>query len=294
MAGVSVLDLAGLGALLDALHSRGYTVLGPTVRDGVITTGEVHTLEDLPRGVGDEQDAGHYRLRERDDDALFGFAAPMQSAKQVFFPAAELIWRGRHRADRGFTTELEQAEPSPVALFGVRSCDLAAVGVHDAVLADRQYVDTRYQARREGTFVVAAACAEPAGTCFCASMNTGPKPRSGYDIALTEILDGEHRFLAEAGTPAGEALLAQVPAPLGLGRVRLGDQRRDHQGPQVVADGSEHADRGAAGPALQERAEPPLGGRCQQMPGMHQLHDGVPDVLLHVGGGRQRPDRRHG
>jgi hypothetical protein len=94
----------------------------------------------------------------------------------------------------------------------VRSCDLAAVGVHDAVLADREFVDTRYQARREGTFVVAASCAEPAGTCFCASMDTGPKPTQGYDIALTEILTGGHRFLAEAGTKAGEEVLAQVGA----------------------------------------------------------------------------------
>jgi hypothetical protein len=56
------------------------------VRDGVITTGEVRTLEDLPRGVGDEQDAGHYRLRDRDDEAIFGFAAPMQSAEAGLLP----------------------------------------------------------------------------------------------------------------------------------------------------------------------------------------------------------------
>ncbi len=208
MAGAWVLDLDGLRVLLDVLQDRGYTVLGPVVRDGVITTGEVRTLEDLPRGVGDEQDAGHYRLRDRDDEAFFGFAAPMQSPKQVFFPADELIWRGRG----GFDTELPMKQPNPVALFGVRSCDLAAVGLHDAVLADREFVDTRYQARRDRTFVVAASCADPADTCFCASMDTGPKPTHGYDIALTEILTGGHRFLAEAGTKAGEEVLAQVEA----------------------------------------------------------------------------------
>ncbi|HRY09031.1 MAG: 4Fe-4S dicluster domain-containing protein [Actinobacteria bacterium] len=242
MAGVSVLDLAGLGALLDALHSRGYTVLGPTVRDGVITTGEVHTLEDLPRGVGDEQDAGHYRLRERGDDAIFGFAAPMQSAKQVFFPADELIWRGRRTPDGAFDVGHAQSDPAPVALFGVRSCDLAAVGVHDAVLDRREFVDTRYQARRDGTFVVAASCAEPAGTCFCVSMDTGPKPTGGYDIALTEILDGEHRFLAEAGTPAGEEVLAEVPAqPADYDDVAAADevidQARSRMGRTMRTDG---------------------------------------------------------
>ncbi|MEZ5118405.1 MAG: 4Fe-4S dicluster domain-containing protein [Candidatus Nanopelagicales bacterium] len=143
---------------------------------------------------------------------LFGFAAPMQSAKPVFFPADELLWRGRRNADEGFSVEAAPTTQPPVALLGVRSCDLAAVGVHDVVLTSRGLVDTRYAARRDGTFVVATTCADPAGTCFCASMGTGPKPQAGYDIALTELLDGEHRFLAEAGTPAGEELLACLEA----------------------------------------------------------------------------------
>jgi len=51
-------------------------------------------------------------------------------------------------------------------------------------------------------------CGTAAATCFCASMNTGPKAGAGCDIALTELLDGRHEFLAEAGSAAGEALLA--------------------------------------------------------------------------------------
>ncbi len=48
-----------------------------------------------------------------------------------------------------------------------------------------------YAARREDAFVVAVNCFEPGGTCFCVSMGTGPKAEAGYDLALTEILDGE-------------------------------------------------------------------------------------------------------
>ena len=211
MAEASMLDLRGLQALIEALRDRGYTVMGPTVRDGVITTGEVRTLDDLPRGVGDDQEAGHYRLRSRADGALFGYAAPMQSAKPVFFPADEIIWRGS-RGEDGFGVRADEPAAGPLALLGVRACDLAAVGVQDSVLAQREFTDTRYVQRRDRTFVVATACADPAGTCFCASMDTGPKPKSGYDIALTELLAGEHRFLAEAGSEDGQRLLAQVAA----------------------------------------------------------------------------------
>jgi ferredoxin len=211
MAEKSILDLCGLQGLIDALQGRGYAVLGPTVRDGAIVISEISTLDDLPRGVADEQDAGHYRLRERGDEALFGYAAPVQSAKPVFFPADEMLWRGRRGPEGGFTVEPAQPQPSPVALLGLRSCDLAALSVHDTVLTSRGLVDARYAARRADTFIVAVTCADPAGTCFCASMGTGPRPLAGYDIALTELLETEHRFLAEAGSPVGEDLLAELP-----------------------------------------------------------------------------------
>jgi sulfhydrogenase subunit beta (sulfur reductase) len=66
---------------------------------------------------------------------------------------------------------------------------------------------------RDGAFLVAVNCTEPGGTCFCASMGTGPKATTGFDIALTEVLEGkDHYFTAEAGSERGEALLAEVGA----------------------------------------------------------------------------------
>src|SRR6185503_1396128 len=88
-----LLDLQGLQRLIDVLVAQGYAVVGPTVRDGAIVNAPVRTIDDLPRGWGDEQDAGHYRLRRREDDALFGYAAGAQSPKPVLFPAEELIRR---------------------------------------------------------------------------------------------------------------------------------------------------------------------------------------------------------
>lgn len=218
MAGeASIVDRRGLQALIDALRSRGYRVLGPAVHDDVITVREISSVDDLPHGLGDEQDAGTYRLRERGDPALFGYAAPVQSAKPVFFPADELLWRGRRNAQGpGFEVQTKQPGDDRVALFGVRSCDLAAIGVQDAVLAGRSMIDPRYTARRRQTFLVAATCADPASSCFCASMGTGPRPTTGYDLAITELLDDRQRFLLEAGSAAGEEVLADLPGtPVG-------------------------------------------------------------------------------
>lgn len=206
----SIVDRRGLQELIDVLRGRGYRVLGPTRRDAAIVVAEITELGDLPVGVGDLQEPGAYRLRDRGDEALFGYAAPVQSAKPVLFPADELLWRGRRAAD-GFTIDPAEPDPQPVALFGVRSCDLAAVGVHDAVLADRESRDPRYATRRAATFIVAGTCEFPAGTCFCASMGTGPRPADGYDLCVTELLDVDHRFLLEAGSAAGEEVLADLP-----------------------------------------------------------------------------------
>ena len=213
-----LMDLDGLQALIDALRRRGWTVLGPTVRDGAIVNAPVRTVSDLPVGWGDDQDAAHYRLRRRDDDAVFGFASGAQSAKPVFFPTEEVLWRGRRTAD-GFEAEpVDPAGDGPYALLGVRSCDLHAVGIHDTVLRDRARADAAYAARREGAFVVAVTCGEPGGTCFCVSMGTGPRPRPGhgapYDLALTELIDDAgHRFLVEVGSDRGLEVVDEIGAP---------------------------------------------------------------------------------
>jgi len=62
--------------------------------------------------------------------------------------------------------------------------------------------------------VIAVTCTDPAGTCFCVSMDTGPVPSEGYDIALTELYaSGPHRFVAVSGSPRGAELIERLAAP---------------------------------------------------------------------------------
>ncbi len=209
-----VIDLAGLQSLIDTLRAGGRTVVGPTMRDGALTYAEIDGLDDLPRGVGDSQEAGRYRLRERGDGALFGYASAAQSFKPWLFPARQLLWSGRRTAD-GFTVEAADGEQARLALLGVRGCDLRAIAIHDRVLGDteRPAGDAHYLAARTDALIIAVACAEPSGTCFCVSMGTGPHPGAGADLVLTELdVDADHRFLVEVATERGaSALDDQVP-----------------------------------------------------------------------------------
>ena len=136
----------------------------------------------------------------------------MQSAKPVFFPADELLWRGRRNADEGFSVETgPRYAAEPVALFGVRSCDLAAVGSPrrgaGLTCVDRHPVRVPPGGDVRGRPPPARTLP---GRVSARRWVPGRSPTAGYDIALTELLDGEHRFLAEAGTGAGEELLARL------------------------------------------------------------------------------------
>ncbi len=211
--GAVTFDVEGLQDLLDALGRRGFTVLGPTVRDRAVVPGRVRSVADLPGGWGDVQEPGTYRLRRRDDDALFGYAADAISWKAALFPARELVWSGV-RTDDGFVATVGHSSTAfgdpPYAIVGIRSCDLHALAVHDRVLAERGVPDAQYAERRKDAFLVTVVCSDPSGTCFCVSMQTGPRADSGYDLALTELLEGGHRFLARAGSDRGAEVLAEL------------------------------------------------------------------------------------
>ena len=52
-----------LDRLVEALRTRGYTVMGPVARDGALVWDEVSSAADLPAGWTDEQAPGRYRLQ---------------------------------------------------------------------------------------------------------------------------------------------------------------------------------------------------------------------------------------
>jgi ferredoxin len=91
------------------------------------------------------------------------------------------------------------------AFLGARSCDLHAIEIQDRTFLHGPHVDPHYRARREGVFIIAVNCSQSAATCFCTSMQTGPKAERSFDLALTELPES---FVVEVATPRGADLLA--------------------------------------------------------------------------------------
>jgi formate hydrogenlyase subunit 6/NADH:ubiquinone oxidoreductase subunit I len=198
-----------LQELLDIFARRGYRCVGPQERDGAITYDTLGSVADLPKGVRDSQQPGQYRLSHGGDACLFAWANGPQALKPLLFAPAEPLWRAA-KTDRGFTVETVLPETRPLAVIGVRACDLAALAIQDQIFLRGEHPDPYYAARRESLFLVAVNCTHPAATCFCVSTGDGPHAIAGFDLALTELEDG---FTVEMGSRAGEQVLAELDLP---------------------------------------------------------------------------------
>jgi len=207
-AGPAVFGLDGLDRLVTVLAGHGYRVIGPTVRDSAIVLDELDSAAQLPAGVGVETGPGYYRLRPRQDHAMFAHSAGPGSWKQFLHPPRRQLWSA---GPDGEFRPATSASPR-YAFLGVRGCDLAATGILGRVLGGGPQRDGSFEGIRQNLFIIAVNCTEPGGVCFCASMGTGPGAGPGYDLALTERIDDSgHWFLAETGTPEGARILADVP-----------------------------------------------------------------------------------
>jgi ferredoxin len=238
-----VVDRACFGTLFEALADAGYTIVAPTIGDHAIRYGLVSSVEDLPIGWTAEQDAGTYRLRRRDDQALFGYAVGQQSWKQYLYPPRTTLFRVKR--DNGSLEFVTDDVPAVrYAFVGVRACELAAIEIQDRVFLGPR-PDRTYHTLRRDLFTVGVNCTVAGGTCFCVSMGTGPQCTAGYDLVLTEVVAPDrHEFVFESGSEAGERVLAELPGrpvePADLEAVdRIVADTAAHMGRAMDTDGIE-------------------------------------------------------
>ena len=243
-AGASFLPAARLDDLIGALHADGRRVVGPVVEDGGIKMAEIEHAADLPFGWTASAAPGLVRLSRRSaDDPAAGRAfdnGPAWSGiKPWTFPSRVDALSVETREDGSLGVRVEAPANQPTAVIGARACDLAALAVHDRVLAGGPAVDPDYAARRADLLVVAVECALATSTCFCTSMGTGPEVTTGADIVLAEVDGG---FVARSDSLAGERLLAGLglaaAGPLRVGKaIEQVTKVRDAMGHAVEAEG---------------------------------------------------------
>ncbi len=196
-----------LHTLVCELQSAGYRVIGPTLRDQAIIYDEIDSVADLPQGWTDEQQPGSYRVAKRPDMALFGYTVGPHSWKKFLHPPRLRLWQAS-RTGNEVSFSHDETPSQKYAFLGVRSCELHAIAIQDQVFLQAGHEDVGYRQRRDDSFIIALNCSEAGGTCFCASMKTGPQATNSFDLALTELLsEDRHEFLVEIGSQAGADLM---------------------------------------------------------------------------------------
>jgi len=167
------------------LQRQGYTVVGPSLSEGVVRLTELRGGEDLASGVTDIQGPGSYFLG---GESAFVFASvngPDSPKTYLHPPEIELS----KLVEEGRAIELVSSFHSDrkYAFFGIRPCDLRGVGIMDRAMRMPGFEDLVYSTMRDGSIFIVVNCTRAGKNCFCASMGTGPAADSGYDVAITEL-----------------------------------------------------------------------------------------------------------
>lgn len=197
-----------LDQLFMLLSQAGYKIIGPKLENQAIIYSEIHSLSDLPKGIGDYQEKGTYRIRKRSDDAYFGYNLGSDTFKRFLFLPKEPLFK---IAQGGEIQTLSLNKIKKQALLGVRACELHAIQIQDKVFLSDNYHDPHYLERRKQTLIISLNCHTAANTCFCVSMDTGPALSTGYDLNLSEIItDTAHYFLCEVGSETGLTLFNKL------------------------------------------------------------------------------------
>lgn len=111
------------------------------------------------------------------------------------------------------------ADAPPLVLFGLRSCDVAAIAYQDRFFAR----DPWYVCRRERVLLVGLNCLAACSGAFCRDVDAGPFAHAGFDMNLTPL--GDDRVMIELGTVRGREAFASAdlaaPPPDGATRADL-------------------------------------------------------------------------
>ena len=205
-----VIQKETFNAILSRLKEKGYETIGPRVKNDTLIYAPIEQMDDLPRGYITEQDAARFHLKHTGHSRYFDAIPGAQSWKQFLFPPRAELFALRKVNNLWEASTPETKTPS-YAFIGVRACELAAIQIQDNIFMRSDFNDPIYRARRERVFILSVDCMYPAGTCFCVSMETGPRVKAGFDLNLTEL---EDVFLLTVGSEIARDLIKGIPFEL--------------------------------------------------------------------------------
>ena len=143
----SLLTREDFPVLIEALQTQGYDVHAPVLRNGSVVWDTVSHVEDLPCGWQDNQQPGRYTLNPTESKRYFDIVHGPESLKRYTFAPQEPLLT-IERKNNGFSSKPRHPQIQKSAFLGIRSCDLAGLGIQDHIFLNGPYPDPYYQTRQ--------------------------------------------------------------------------------------------------------------------------------------------------
>ena len=130
-------------------------------------------------------------------DIVIGEVRPFEPLKAFFTRAREIV-------AEDFRFEAPHSKGRPLAIVGVKACDLKGFKVLDYVFKNHDYEDPLYLRSREQNLIVSTDCTCAIDTCFCLAVGVNPYPKENFDINVSEVRGG---YIAEVGSQKGRDII---------------------------------------------------------------------------------------
>jgi len=139
-----------------------------------------------------------YQLQADNEPLIFNPYRVVEPLKVFFTPPIEKV--------SGYFQDTGGTGAAKIAIFGVKSCDLAAHKIQDFVFLQGTETDSLYALRRESALIISSDCISFKEVCFCLALDVLPYPSAGFDLNLSPLNDG---YLIEVGSKKAEELIQQ-------------------------------------------------------------------------------------
>jgi hypothetical protein len=115
--------------------------------------------------------------------------------------------------------ETRKRKERPLAIAGIKNCDLFSFKIQDYVFLEGVDADPLYQARRENNLIISSDCSGFKEACFCRAFEINPHCNEGFDFNISPIANG---YLVDIGSKKAAEIaksIKEVFAPATFGQL---------------------------------------------------------------------------
>jgi len=150
--------------------------------------------------------ADDYVLKEyskiNKEEIVFNEYRSVEPAARIFFTyfKEEICQYFKDKADK-------KEQGRPIAICGVKNCDLFSSRIQDFVFLAGTEEDSAYKARRDNVLIISSDCPSFKEVCFCRAFDINPHVSEGFDFNLSPIGNG---YLVDVGTGKAKIIAESI------------------------------------------------------------------------------------